>query len=94
LLLRRARFLRALDAIRTLDRGSWTGAINDAGYWDGSHFLRDCHAFLGQSLGDFEAMARPINRISMRRRDEILGAPMQSLTIPKHLGNTADLDQP
>jgi hypothetical protein len=79
LLLRRARFLRAFDAIRTLDRGLWAGAIRDAGYWDGSHFLRDCHLFLDRTLGDFMAMERPINRISMRRRDEVLGAPMQSL---------------
>jgi len=86
LLLRRARFLRALDAIRETDRGSWSGAIHDAGYWDGSHFLRDCHAFLGQSLGDFMAMPRPINRISMRRRDEVLGAPMQSLHLPETPG--------
>lgn len=86
LLLRRARVLRALDAIRTTDRGSWTGAIHDAGYWDGSHFLRDCHAFLGRSLGDFMAMPRPINRISMRRRDEVLGAPMQSLHHPETPG--------
>jgi hypothetical protein len=82
LLLRRARFLRAFDAIRTLDRGLWTGAIRDAGYWDGSHFLRDCHLFLDRTLGEFMAMERPINRISMRRRDEVLGAPMQSLYSP------------
>lgn len=83
LLLRRARFLRAFDAIRTLDRGLWTGAIRDAGYWDGSHFLRDCHLFLDMTLGDFMTMERPINRISMRRRDEVLGAPMQSLARPE-----------
>ena len=82
LLLRRARFLRALDAIRATDRGHWTRAINDAGYWDGSHFLRDCHLFLGRSLGEFMAMDRPINRASMLRRNEILGATMQSLHKP------------
>ena len=79
LLLRRARFLRALNAIRGADRGSWASAARHAGYWDGAHFLRDCHAFLGVSLGDFMAMPRPLNRLSMQRRDEVLGAPMQTL---------------
>ena len=83
LLLRRARFLRALDAIRSTDRGHWTRAIHEAGYWDGSHFLRDCHLFLGRSLGEFMDMDRPINRASMQRRNDILGATMQSLHRPE-----------
>lgn len=83
LLLRRARFLRALGAIRALDRGQWKNAIAAAGYWDGSHFLRDCHLFLGKPLSEFMAMPRPVNRASMERRTTILGAPMQSLHDPQ-----------
>lgn len=79
LLLRRARFLRALDALETIDRGQWKDAAAVAGYWDGSHFLRDCHLFLGQALGDYLKMPRPINRASRQLRAQVLGAPMQSL---------------
>ena len=79
LLLRRARFLRALDVLETLDRGQWRDAAGQAGYWDGSHFLRDCHLFMGQPLGDYLKMPRPINRASRALRSEVLGAPMQSL---------------
>lgn len=83
LLLRRARFLRAFSVVRNSERGHWKDAIPAAGYWDGSHFLRDCHQFLGMPLNEFMAMPRPINRISMQRRDAILGAPMQSLHEPE-----------
>ena len=79
LLLRRARFLRALDVLEAVDRGHWQDAAGWAGYWDGSHFLRDCHLFMGQPLGDYLKMPRPINRASRALRSEILGAPMQSL---------------
>ena len=79
LLLRRARFLRALDVLETVDRGHWRQAAGRAGYWDGSHFLRDCHLFMGQPLGDYLKMPRPINRASRALRSEVLGAPMQSL---------------
>jgi AraC-like DNA-binding protein len=82
LLLRRARFLRALDALETVERGHWKDAAAQAGYWDGSHFLRDCHLFMGQPLGDYLKMPRPINRASRQLRAQVLGAPMQSLHQP------------
>lgn len=82
LLLRRARFLRALSTIRASDHGLWSSAVCNAGYWDSSHFLKDCHLFLGRGLGSFMEMDRPINRESMTLREEVLGAPMQSLYDP------------
>ncbi len=82
LLLRRARFLRALIAASASDRGGWAGAARGAGYWDGSHFLRDCHLFLDRKLSDFIAMEKPLNRLSTAARNAVLGAPMQSLHTP------------
>lgn len=82
LLLRRARFLRALDGVRATERGLWMEAVRHAGYWDGPHFLRDCNLFLGMSLGQFMSMDRPINRASIRMRNDVLGASMQSLHQP------------
>lgn len=82
LLLRRARFLRALIAASASDRGGWAEAARAAGYWDGSHFLRDCHLFLDRKLSDFVAMEKPLNRLSTTARNAALGAPMQSLHAP------------
>ncbi|MGE3692212.1 MAG: hypothetical protein AB7F98_12630 [Novosphingobium sp.] len=54
LLLRRARFLRSFAAIEQLPWGQWTGAIDPA-YFDQSHFIRDCHRFLGTTPSRFLA---------------------------------------
>lgn len=82
LLLRRARFVRALTDAMARDRGQWAETVRQAGYFDQSHFLRDCHLFLGQTLGQFEAMPRPLNRASAAARRATLGAPMQSMHDP------------
>ncbi|WP_085810897.1 AraC family transcriptional regulator [Sphingomonas sp. TZW2008] len=82
LLLRRARFVRALMAAEQGERGNWHVAVRAAGYWDQSHFLRDCTLFLGQPLGCFHAMERPLNRASIAARARTLGQPMQSMTPP------------
>ena len=82
LLLRRARFLRALMAASQTDRGGWSDAVRDAGYYDQSHFHRDCQLFLGTSLSAFMGMERPLNRASMIARAATLGQPMQSLAPP------------
>lgn len=83
LLLRRARFLRALVIVDRVDRGHWAAAARDAGYFDGSHFLRDCHQFLDRTLGAFVALDKPLNRAAARLRAQIIGAPMQALVTPE-----------
>lgn len=79
LLLRRARFMRALTAALTLGRGRWSEALGPAGYYDQSHFLKDCRLFLGCSLGAFAAYPKPLAELSIRLRDQALGAPVQAL---------------
>lgn len=88
-LLRRGRFLRALINIQTLKRGEWARAAADAGYHDQSHFLRDCHLFLGMSLSDFIRLPKPMAEASFRLRTEMHGAPIQGLHGISRDGNAA-----
>lgn len=75
LLLRRSRFMRALSAV--LQRPSEGAAVlEEAGYWDRSHFLRDSHLFLGCSVREFVKRRGPLNDIAMRARTRALGAPV------------------
>lgn len=82
LLLRRARFVRALMSAAAQGRGAWHDATAAAGYWDHSHFLRDCRLFLDTTMSKFMAMERPLNRASALARTATLGQPMQSMTVP------------
>ncbi len=82
LLLRRARFLRALMGALAMERGHWSDALAPAGYYDQSHFLRDCRLFLGMPLGAFVAFPKPVAEVSMRLRTQRLGAPTQALHGP------------
>jgi AraC-like DNA-binding protein len=68
LLLRRARFMRALTAALAVGRGRWSEALGPAGYYDQSHFLKDCRLFLGCSLGAFEAYPKPLADLSVEAR--------------------------
>ena len=79
LLLRRGRFLRALMKIQGLERGTWSSAVSAAGYYDQSHFLRDCRLFLGMPLSKFTSLPKPIAAASLRLRAQALGAPIQAL---------------
>lgn len=78
LLLRRARFLRSLHAIRRVSPAQRTVAI-DPGYTDYSHFVRDAHDFLGMAPGAFLKLDVPLFIQSARLRDQVLGAPAQAL---------------
>ncbi|MBV9929470.1 MAG: AraC family transcriptional regulator [Alphaproteobacteria bacterium] len=78
-LLRRARFMRALLAALAVERGGWAEAIAAAGYYDHSHFLRDCRLFLDMPLGEFAALPKPLAERSLRLRAAALGAPAQAL---------------
>lgn len=82
LLLRRARFVRALIDIQHFERGHWSEAVALAGYHDQSHFTRDCRLFLGMPLSQFMALPKPLNEASARLRATILGAPAQALHRP------------
>jgi len=74
LLLRRTRFLRALSAVLTQPEAA-PMALEEAGYWDRSHFLRDSHLFLGCSVREFSRRRGPHNQLAIRARTEALGAP-------------------
>ena len=78
LLLRRARFLRSLHAIRSERPAKRTMAI-DPGYTDYSHFVRDAHEFLGMSPQAFLKLNNPLFVQSAQLRSKVLGAPAQAL---------------
>ncbi|MFA9200862.1 MAG: helix-turn-helix domain-containing protein [Cypionkella sp.] len=77
-LLRRARFLRSLHALRAARRGE-AAAVIDPHYTDHSHFIRDSHGFLGMSPQAFLEIDMPLMRRSLELRREVLGAPAQAL---------------
>lgn len=82
LLLRRARFLRSFEAIRTAGSASGRGmraSLIDASYVDYSHFAKDAQFFFGMSPQNFIALDTPLARQSMALRQKILGAPVQAL---------------
>lgn len=75
LLLRRTRFVRALSAMLAApDQGP--AVLEEAGYYDRSHFLRDSHLFLGCSVRDFNRRRGPLNQIALRVREKVLGRPV------------------
>jgi AraC-like DNA-binding protein len=80
-LLRRARFLRALLPLRAPDPRPLPERVRPH-YPDYSHFTRDCRAFLGMSPSAFVAMPRPISDVSTSERTRQLGAPAQALHVP------------
>ena len=80
-LIRRARFLRSLHALRASAQGGGSGnaKVIDEGYTDYSHFIRDAQDFLGMSPQAFLKMDNPLLRQSLALRTEVLGAPAQAL---------------
>lgn len=81
LLIRRARFLRSLLALRDHSGEPWSARISQT-YYDHSHFVRDSREFLGMAPGEFLRLSKPMNDASTRLRDQILGAPAQALLGP------------
>ena len=78
LLLRRARFLRSLHALRVARRGEAASVI-DPNYTDHSHFIRDAHDFLGMSPQAFLDIDMPLLKRSLDLRAQVLGTPAQAL---------------
>ncbi len=75
LLLRRTRFLRAVTVVLT-DPNAGPAALEKAGYWDRSHFLRDSHLFLGCSVRDFTRRRGPHNQVAIEARVQAFGSPV------------------
>lgn len=78
LLLRRARFLRSLHAVRAAPPGNRSAAI-DLTYTDYSHFIRDAHDFLDIPPKTFLKTELPLLDESLELRRQVLGAPAQAL---------------
>lgn len=79
LLLRRARFMRALIELLRVGRGRWKAVVVRAGYHDQSHFVRDCQLFLDMPMTAFAQRPKPLFEASLRLRAAVLGAPAQAL---------------
>ncbi|HEX8388503.1 MAG TPA: helix-turn-helix domain-containing protein [Sphingomonas sp.] len=79
LLLRRARFMRAMIQILRTDRGGWGALVHEAGYHDQSHFVRDCQLFLDMPMSAFVQRPKPMFEASLRLRAAVLGTPAQAL---------------
>ena len=77
-LLRRARFLRSLHALRSSNPRQGAKII-DANYTDYSHFIRDSHDFLGMSPQAFLEYDMPLMRRSLELRSKVIGTPAQAL---------------
>jgi AraC-like DNA-binding protein len=78
LLLRRQRFLRTIAAMRGRPQESWA-ALLDETYFDQSHFVRDCHRFLGMSPSAFFARQRAFFDLVTELRQQMIGEPLQGL---------------
>ncbi|WP_176473108.1 helix-turn-helix domain-containing protein [Sphingomonas lenta] len=79
LLLRRARFMRALIASMQVGRGGWKALVVAAGYHDQPHFIRDCQLFLGMPISSFMLKPKPLFELSLRLRAQVVGTPAQAL---------------
>ena len=75
LLLRRTRFVRAVSAM-LVEPDRSAEVLKTTGYYDRSHFLRDCHLFLGCSMREFMRRRGPLNQIALRVRHKLLGPPV------------------
>lgn len=79
LLLRRARFMRALIRMLGTGRGGWKAIAGEAGYHDQSHLVRDCQLFLDMPMSAFVQRPKPLFEASLRLRMAVLGTPAQAL---------------
>lgn len=80
-LLRRQRFMRSLAQFMLDPSLGWVGAI-DALYVDQSHFVRDCHEFLGMTPSEYAAQDHPVIAAFMRERMRAHGSAAQTLDAP------------
>jgi AraC-like DNA-binding protein len=78
LLLRRQRFLRTLQRLRSNPDDSWSRQLDDA-YYDQSHFVRDFHDFMGRSPTEYFADKRVLLDPAASLRREAIGETLQGL---------------
>jgi AraC-like DNA-binding protein len=71
-LIARTRFMRSLMAITEAGATKGYAAI-DAGYFDTSHFLRDCKRFLGMTARQFMALDTNYLDVVVRARRAVIG---------------------
>jgi AraC-like DNA-binding protein len=81
LLLRRQRFMRSLSKFMLDPSLGWIGAL-DSLYFDQSHFVRDCHTFLGMAPSEYAALDHPVLTAFMRERMKAHGSAVQTLDRP------------
>ncbi len=80
-LLRRQRFMRSLAQFMLDPALGWVGAI-DTLYVDQSHFVRDCHEFLGMTPSEYAVQDHPVIAAFMRERMRVHGSAAQTLDLP------------
>ncbi len=80
-LLRRQRFLRALDAVQN-NPGRTLIERLDADYFDQAHFVREFHAFMGSAPTAYFAQPRELMRLAAEERRKLLGEALQGLHAP------------
>ena len=80
-LLRRQRFMRSLADFMLDPSLGWIEAI-DSLYFDQSHFVRDCHEFLGMAPSEYAALDHPVLAAFMRERMKAHGSAVQTLDAP------------
>lgn len=78
LLLRRARFLRSIVALRMAGK-PYDFSLIDIDYYDQSHFTRDAHRFLGMPPLQFLRTPSPYRDAALRARSIVIGAPLAAL---------------
>lgn len=78
LLLRRARLLRSIVALK-MGGEPYDLSVIDADYFDHSHFTRDAHRFLGMAPLKFLRTPSPYRDAALRARSIVLGAPLAAL---------------
>ena len=81
LLLRRARFLRSLIALK-LSGSPFDLSLIDPAYHDQPHFIRDAHRFLGMTPARFLNIATPYLDAVLRARAIVHGAAIAALDPP------------
>ena len=78
ILLRRSRFLKSILAVESNPTENPITLI-DEGYFDYSHFVKDCHYFFQMSPSEFVKLDKPIAMLSMKVMQKLTGNQVQSL---------------
>ncbi|PKB14617.1 AraC-like DNA-binding protein [Novosphingobium kunmingense] len=80
-LLRRQRFMRSLAQFMLDPSLKWIGAL-DSHYHDQAQFVREFHAFMGVTPGEYAAQPHPVLSRFVQERARSQGAAVQTLDRP------------